>query len=123
MGGDSWMIDALLYVVYLLLGVVTGLAVWSGLHGVRSHLKTKEPTRGVPARAIAYGVAGLLAVVMLITFLLGSSNPMLINSQWFKDVMWLKLTDMFIYTALILLIVAAIGVAIGGSGLIRKVKR
>ena len=110
------MIDALLYVVYLLLGVVTGLAVWSGLHGVRSHQKTKEPTRGVPARAIAYGVAGLLAVVMLITFLLGSS-------KWFKDVLWLKLTDMFIYTALVMLIVAAIGVVIGASGMMRKVKR
>ena len=121
--GDSWMIDALLYVVYLLLGVVTGLAVWSGLHGVRSHQKKKEPTRGVPARAIAYGVAGLLAVVMLITFLLGSSKPMLINSQWFKDVLWLKLTDMFIYTALVMLIVAAIGVVIGASGMMRKVKR
>lgn len=121
--GDSWMIDALLYVVYLLLGVVTGLAVWSGLHGVRSHQKTKESTRGVPARAIAYGVAGLLAVVMLITFLLGSSKPMLINSQWFKDVLWLKLTDMFIYTALVMLIVAAIGVVIGASGMMRKVKR
>jgi preprotein translocase subunit SecE len=48
---------------------------------------------------------------------------MLINSQWFKDVLWLKLTDMFIYTALVMLIVAAIGVVIGASGMMRKVKR
>ena len=123
MTGDSWMIDALLYVVYLLLGVVTGLAIWSAIHSVRKHQKTVEPTRGVPSRAIAYGVAALLLVVMLITFLLGSSKPMLINSQWFKDVLWLKLTDMFIYTALILLIIAAVGVAIGSSGVVRKMKK
>lgn len=121
--GENWFIDMLLYVVYLLLAVVTAAAVWSAAHGVRCHEKTKEPTRGVPATAIAWGAAALLVVTMVVTFLLGSSEPLLINGQWFKDAFWLKLTDMFLWTALLLLLLAAVGVVIGSSGLSRTNKR
>lgn len=121
--GENWFIDMLLYVVYLLLAVVTAAAVWSAAHGVRTHEKTKEPTRGVPAAAIAWGAAALLVVTMVVTFLLGSSEPLLINGQWFKDAFWLKLTDMFLWTALLLLLLAAVGVVIGSSGLSRTNKR
>ena len=37
----------------------------------------------------------------ILTFLFGSSQPLLINGEWFKDVFWLKLTDMFMFTAMI----------------------
>jgi hypothetical protein len=60
---------------------------------------------------------------MMVTFLLGSSEPLLINGQWFKDAFWLKLTDMFLWTALLLLLLAAVGVVIGSSGLSRTNKR
>ena len=116
-------VDVLLWVVYLLLVVVTVVAVWSAVHQLRTNEKTKEPTRGVPARFVAYGVAGLFVVTMLLSFLLGSSKPMLINNQWFKDVIWLKMTDMFMWTSLVLLIIAALGVLVGSSGMIRKVKK
>ena len=120
--GENWFIDILLYVVYLLLGVVTGLTVWSAVHRLLTDKRTKEPTRGVPARTIAYGVAGVLLLIMVLTFLVGSSNPMLINGEWFKDTFWLKLTDMFIFTTIILLVLAAIGVALGSAGVGRRFK-
>jgi hypothetical protein len=59
---------------------------------------------------------------MLLTFLVGSSSPMLINGEWFRDTLWLKLTDMFIWTAIILLVLAAIGVALGSAGVGRRFK-
>lgn len=108
MTGDSWIIDALLWLVYLLLGVVTGLAIWSAIHSLLRREKELEPTRGVPSRAIAYGSAALLLVTMLLTFLFGSSKPLLVNGEWFKDVFWLKLTDMFIFTALVEVIALAV---------------
>ena len=120
--GENWFIDVLLYAVYALLLVVTGLAVWSAVHRVRLNEKVKEPTRGVRSRGIAFVVCGLLLVVCLLTFLLGSSKPMLINGEWFKDVVWLKLTDMFIWTSVILLVIAAISVALGSLGIGRKLK-
>ena len=98
------MIDALLWVVYLLLGVVTGLAIWSACHSLHCREKEVEPTRGVPSRTIAYGTAALLLATLAVTFLLGSSKPLLVNGEWFKDVFWLKLTDMFIFTALVELV-------------------
>ena len=123
MNGENWMVDVLLWVVYLLLIAVTALSVWSALHGLRCHQKAKEPTRGVPGTAIAYGTAALLVFLLVVTFLLGSSKPMLINGQWLKDAFWLKLADMFIFTALFMLLIASIGVVIGSSGMIRKLKK
>ena len=122
MEGENWFIDVLLYVVYALLLVVTGLAIWSAAHRLRCSKKTVEPTRGVPARKIAYAVVIVVAAVMLLTFLVGSSSPMLINGEWFRDTLWLKLTDMFIWTAIILLVLAAIGVALGSAGVGRRFK-
>ena len=119
----SALVDVLLWVVYLLLGVVSGLIIWSSIHSLLCHQKTVEPTRGVPARAIAWGAVALLAITLALTFLLGSSKPMLINNQWLKDVFWLKLADMFIYTTMIMLVIAAIGVVVGSSGIFRKVKK
>ena len=113
-------VDLLLWVVYILLGTVTILAVWSAVHGLRCRQKTVEPTPGVPGRTIAWGTAALLVVSLVVTFLLGSSEPMLINGQWLKDAFWLKLCDMFIYTALLLLLVASAGVVVGSSGLMRR---
>ena len=119
----SALVDVLLWVVYLLLAVVSGLIFWSAIHSLLCHQKAVEPTRGVPARAIAWGAVTLLAITLVLTFLFGSSKPMLINGQWLKDVLWLKLADMFIYTALIMLVIAALGVVVGSSGIIRKVKK
>ena len=58
----SALVDVLLWVVYLLLGAVSGLIIWSSIHSLLCHQKTVEPTRGVPARAIAWGAVALLAI-------------------------------------------------------------
>ena len=112
-------VDLLLWVVYVLLAVAAGLAVWSGVHGLRCRQKTKEPTRGVPSAAIGWGAALLLVLTLLLTFLLGSTEPLLINGQWYKDSFWLRLTDMFIWTAAVMLLVAVVGVVIGATGATR----
>ena len=57
---------------------------------------------------------------MLITFLLGSAEPVTVNGVEFADTFWLKATDMFINTSLVLLLVAVCGVAFGLSGYCRK---
>ena len=57
---------------------------------------------------------------MLITFLLGSAEPVMVNGVEFADTFWLKATDMFINTSTVLLLVAVCGVAYGLSGYNRK---
>jgi len=45
-----------------------------------------------------------LGVCLVLTFLLGSSSPVMTNGVRFADPFWLKTTDMFIYTSILLII-------------------
>jgi protein-S-isoprenylcysteine O-methyltransferase Ste14 len=65
----------------------------------------------VPAARIAYIISGSVVLLLVLTFLLGSSAPMTINGEQYAQTLWLKTADMFIYTALIMLIAAIVAVA------------
>ena len=57
------------------------------------------------------------------TFALGSAEPLRVNGKWFSEPGWLKLTDMFINTSVVLGLVALAVVAYGVSGLNRRMNR
>lgn len=77
----------------------------------------------VPAAKIALSTAVLLFASLSLTFMLGSNEPLIVNGTKYADWFWLKATDMFINTSLVLLTVAVCGVAFGVSGYNRKIKR
>jgi len=52
-------------------------------------------------------------LLLLVTFLLGSSDPVVTNGERFADVFWLKATDMFIYTSILLIIGCFVSAIIG----------
>lgn len=83
--------------------------------------KSQKVTNNIPTAKIAWGTALLLVVSMAATFATGSSEPVTVNGMEFDDTFWLKATDMFINTSLILLAVAVCGVAFGVSGYNRKI--
>ena len=96
--------DIMLWLMYLMLAaalVTTGYSVW---HGMRTRRKGDDIVNGVPAGKIGWCVAILLVACMAVTFLLGSSSPVITNGEKFSDVFWLKATDMFIYTSILLII-------------------
>ena len=82
--------------------------------------KAQGKANNIPAAKIAWGTVGLLVASLLATFLLGSAEPVQVNGVAYTDVFWLKATDMFINTSLVLLLVAVCGVAFGLSGYCRK---
>ena len=100
------MIDVILYTIYILLAVGTGLALWSALRHVR-----------VTPLMVGVG-AGLLALLAL-TYLLADTTPLTIT---FDDVFWLRVSDMLIWTSVVLMLIAALGVIVSTSGLSRKLK-
>ena len=103
------MIDLILYTIYILLAVGTGLALWSALRHVR-----------VTPLMVGVG-AGLLALFAL-TYLLADTTPLTINGRTFDDVFWLRVSDMLIWTSVVLMLIAALGVIVSTSGLSRKLK-
>lgn len=88
---------------------VTGLSVWKT---VSMRTKDDEVINGVPQTRIAWTTAGVFAIVLLVTYLLGSSDPLMTNGKVFDSHFWLKLTDMFIYTSIILILGCFAGVIV-----------
>ena len=99
----------LMYIAVAAALVVTGLSV---LKTLRQRTKDDEIINGVPQTRIAWTVGGIFLAILAVTFLLGSSAPILTNGQLYTNTFWLKVTDMFIYTSIILIIGCFAGVIV-----------
>lgn len=114
--------DVLLSFMYLMVAAAVAVAAFAVVRGYRRRTAQKV-VNGIPAWRIAWGTVGLLMGLLVLTFLLGSSSPLTVNGKPFADVFWLKTTDMFIYTTLILMLVATAAVCLSMSGLSRRKKK
>ena len=112
MPDTTLIIDLVLWAVYLLLAASVGAAVWSAVHGVRTHERTHDPLASRCTSMIGYATACLLAVTMLLSYFLASTQPVVSNGRPFTDVLWLRLSDMFICTSILLICVCSVIVAI-----------
>lgn len=114
--------DLLLFFMYLLLVGATGVAAVSAARSLRRRDRGDGRVNGVPARRIAWGTVALLFASLALTFATGSAEAMKINGVDFAETFWLKATDMFVNTIIILMVVALAAVLYGVSGLNRRRK-
>ena len=112
MTDSALFIDILLWAVYVILTIAIGMAVWSAIHGVRTHERDKDPLASRCTSMIGYATAVLVAVELIVTFATASTQPVVSNGKPFTDTLWLRLTDMFIFTSLLLICVCSAVVAI-----------
>lgn len=112
MTDSSFFIDLVLWLVYLLLAATAAAAVWSAVNGVRTHEPAVDPIAARYTSATGYVTAGGVFLVLLLSYLLGASQPVISNGRPFTDAFWLRLTDMFIYSTVILISVCSVIVAI-----------
>ena len=117
---DDWAIDILLWVIYLSLFIAAVAVVFSVVRTVSSAGKKPLIENGLPVNRLAWLVALFWMAVMLFSFFLGDSSELQANGKTFSDQLALRLTDMFIYAATILIAVAILGVLYGLSGMNRK---
>lgn len=104
--------DIMLWLMYIAVAAALVVTVVSVVKTLRLRTKDDEVVNGVPRTRMAWvvGVAFLLCLVL--TFVLGSSEPVRTNGELFTDAFWLKAADMFIYTSLILIIGCFAGVVL-----------
>ena len=95
--------DVILVLMYVALVAAIGVSAYSVWHGLRNRRKGDDIVNGVPAGRIGCVAIGLV-VCLVVTFLLGSSSPVMTNGVRFADTFWLKTTDMFIYTSILLIL-------------------
>ena len=113
--------DVVLVFIYVLVVAALVLAVVAAVLGFRKRDRSQAVVNNIPAGKITLATALLLVGTMLVTFVSGSSELVVVNGVKYADTFWLKATDMFINTSFILLAIAVCGVALGLSGYNRKI--
>ena len=104
--------DIMLWLMYITVAVALVVTVVSVIKTVRLRTKDDEVVNGVPRTRMAWVVVVAFLLCLVLTFVLGSSEPVRTNGNLFTDAFWLKTTDMFIYTSLILIIGCFAGVVL-----------
>lgn len=114
--------NALIFLMWALFILAFFLAAYSAIASYRKNASKEKMEHGIPAKGI-FHVTWIGTLVLLVaTFLLGSSAPMLINGNEYADWLWLKLSDMFVLTSLLLLLVAILAALFGATRYVRKRK-
>ena len=104
--------DIMLWLMYIAIVVAVIVTIVSMVRTVRLRTKDEEVVNGVPRTRMAWIVIVAFLLCLVLTFLLGSSEPVRTNGELFTDTFWLKAADMFIYTSLILIIGCFVGVVL-----------
>ena len=104
--------DMMLWLMYIAVFLAMAVTVASVVKTLRLRTKEDDVVNGVPQTRIVWTTAGCFLLCLAITWLLGSSKPLLTNGQLFTSTFWLKTADMFIYTSVILIIGCFAGVIV-----------
>ena len=104
--------DIMLWLMYIAVVVAVVVTIVSVMRTLRLRTKDDEVVNGVPRTRLAWIVGVAFLPCLVLTFVLGSSEPVKTNGKLFTDTFWLKATDMFIYTSLILIIGCFAGVVL-----------
>ena len=107
--------DTLIYLMYALLIAIVVITIIAAIAQFVAALKDN------PKRAIK-SLIGLviLAAVIVVSYAVGSDQPVTANGMPYTDAFWLKITDMLIYSIYFLFGVAAIGTLVNLSGIFKR---
>ena len=114
--------DMLMGYIYLLLAVCIGVTVYSVIHGIKTSGRQGLTENGVPAGRITIATWVATAILLALTFAIGSTDPIKVNGKDFSESLWLRLSDMFIISSGVMILIAIAAVVFGMSGYSRRMK-
>ena len=106
------MIDVLIILIYITLGVTITLTFWSIVRKVMTIGKVSGKRHGIPVTMINIVVNTLAAVILLVTYLTSDTETMIVNNSEYSDKVWLSVTNMFVTTASLLLLIGIVAVTV-----------
>ena len=106
-------VSIVLHVIYVLLFLAVALTMLSALRSLFIQARSEGIEGRVPQRRIALAAALLLVVSLAVTWLLGSTSPLIVNGKTYNDAFWLRISDMLIYTSIVLMAVVAVVAVVG----------
>lgn len=101
------MIDLIIILMYIALAATIGVTIWSVTRTMRIIGKTSGMVHGVPVRKISIIVTAGTLLLLILSFAFGSTAPMRINAATYTDTFWLRMANMFVFTGVTAIIVAA----------------
>lgn len=113
-------VDVFLVLIYVLLAAVLTAVVVSMVHAFKVRGEVDSARNGVPAKTIMWSTAAFFVVMLVLTYALGATDVLQVNGKVYRQEEWLKVTDMFINTAITLGVVAAVLMVLGVGGLNRR---
>lgn len=99
-----------------------GVAIWAVIRSLRNSKDYAKNENGINAGRIQLCVFIGTVVVLLLTFILGSSSTLRVNGKLYTDWFWLKTSDMFVWSSVILLVLAILAVVFGTTSYRRQGK-
>ena len=114
--------DVLLGYIYLMVVVAIGVTAYSVVHGIRTRGRQGYSENGVAAGHITIATWVFTVLLLVISFALGSTEPIKVNGKDFCEGIWLRLSDMFIISSGVMILLAILAVAFGMSGYSRRMK-
>lgn len=100
-------------ILFMLLVVVMALAVtaWAVVSSIRKQ-RRRSKAAAQHAPVIIVAVAAFTILLMLAAFFLGSDAHLSVNGKDYTDTLGLRMADMFVFTSLALMVVAAAAAAV-----------
>jgi hypothetical protein len=95
--------------------ITLAVGLWSVVRGLKLRGKTDATDNNIPVKKMGYIISVGALVLLVVTFLTGSVQPLTINGVKYNDWLWLKVSDMFINTSLVMLLLAVAAVVYGAT--------
>ena len=112
--------NLLLALMYILAFTGIAVGIWSVYRTLKVRGKSESVDNNILTRKLSYTIVFTTIASLLLFFLVGSSQPMRINGISYTDGFWLKVSDMFIYTSLLMIIAGMCVAAYGATKYNRK---
>lgn len=106
------MIDILIILIYITLGAAITLTLWSIVRKVRTIGKVSGKRHGIPVTMINIVVNTLAIAILAVSYLIGDTETMIVNNSEYSDKVWLSVTNMFVTTASLLLLIGIVAVTV-----------
>lgn len=74
-----------------------------------SHKKSNknDSQHHIPARKLSRGIGFMTLILLVLSFVFGSTSAIKVNNEMYDSSFWLKTSDMLIFTSLVLMFIAA----------------
>lgn len=109
----------MLITIYVLLIGTTGLMVWSMVRG-SLRARSQAVSHGMPAKLIGRCVAGGTVLTLVLSFAFASTKPVKLSGGLFNNALWLRLADMLMVSAVVMIVIAIVAAIVSASGVINK---